>query len=683
MAGRLQQQTFGPFTKGVIDRANPDLNLMGAVRSAKGLQYSGANKLTIRPGTRTVLTLKDDAGSPASVTSVCAVVPFGDGALAVAHSTNTNKAYLYRLKASMDDWYDAAGTLQGTTSPQPVAVLWASIASAPDVTIAEGLGIAYIAHAEALDGSTLSFPTRQYSYSNPSSIACSSLTSAAGTATFTSSAPHGLMTGDTVTVTGAVQTEYNVTRKAVTVTSSTTFTYAITGAPASPATGTPVASATIVKLMSDLNADATVEDLYFTGVASFQQHLWGWGFGSGTTASTGYRAELARFSGAIFSIGTQGLFSSGDSLTLGHRVRSQREAIIAGYAAGNALFLGGPYLLTRVTGFGRDSWYREPLDSSYGFVGPKCGVAVGGTLYYWSPAGPCRVRESGEVEPLFVPIAAFVDTVINTQYITAGYDQDTQTVMFAVDTGTGVRTRVPFDVARNCWLGPDDDFGMALRGIGSVVPIYTATAAATAGPTAAPSSASTTAVGVTIATANWTNGDITSPTQVEIRQQGGSTWTVSTTVGAGISTYTFSGLIAGTAYEWRCAHVKDGIASSYLGPSASTQFTTSSGALSPPTNPAISSADDYGNPQLSYPDHANLIITWTNSGETGVETEVWTSTDGVTYTLQFTEPNGAASASMTVYDTGTTTYYAKMKHVRSTYTDSAFTTPVSTTVTIV
>lgn len=68
-------------------------------------------------------------------------------------------------------------------------------------------------------------------------LTVSSLTRASTTATATTSAAHGLTTGDLVTVTGANQTEYNVTA-AVTVLSTTQFYYSILGTPTTPATGT-------------------------------------------------------------------------------------------------------------------------------------------------------------------------------------------------------------------------------------------------------------------------------------------------------------------------------------------------------------------------------------------------------------------------------------------------------------
>lgn len=69
--------------------------------------------------------------------------------------------------------------------------------------------------------------------------AITSITRSSSTATVTTTAPHGLATGDVVVVSGATETEYNGDFS-ITVTGASTFTYAVSGTPATPATGTPV-----------------------------------------------------------------------------------------------------------------------------------------------------------------------------------------------------------------------------------------------------------------------------------------------------------------------------------------------------------------------------------------------------------------------------------------------------------
>lgn len=60
-------------------------------------------------------------------------------------------------------------------------------------------------------------------------VQSASATSTSTLATVTTTNPHGLETGDKITTTGATPSLYNVVSASITVTSSTTFTYAVTG----------------------------------------------------------------------------------------------------------------------------------------------------------------------------------------------------------------------------------------------------------------------------------------------------------------------------------------------------------------------------------------------------------------------------------------------------------------------
>lgn len=70
------------------------------------------------------------------------------------------------------------------------------------------------------------------------SYSISALTSVTTTATATTSADHGLSVGDSVTIAGATQTEYNGTYTVATVADATHFTYTFAGSATTPATGT-------------------------------------------------------------------------------------------------------------------------------------------------------------------------------------------------------------------------------------------------------------------------------------------------------------------------------------------------------------------------------------------------------------------------------------------------------------
>ncbi len=68
-------------------------------------------------------------------------------------------------------------------------------------------------------------------------LTVSSITRSSTTATVTTSASHLLVTGNQVSISGATQTDYNITAT-ITVTGATTFTYEVANSPTTPATGT-------------------------------------------------------------------------------------------------------------------------------------------------------------------------------------------------------------------------------------------------------------------------------------------------------------------------------------------------------------------------------------------------------------------------------------------------------------
>lgn len=87
------------------------------------------------------------------------------------------------------------------------------------------------------------YETQVASTISAQSIGISTLTRSGTTATATTSSNHNLATGLSVTISGASQSEYNITAT-ITVISNTQFTYTISGSPATPATGTILAGFT-------------------------------------------------------------------------------------------------------------------------------------------------------------------------------------------------------------------------------------------------------------------------------------------------------------------------------------------------------------------------------------------------------------------------------------------------------
>jgi hypothetical protein len=586
----LSTASFGPFTKGVVERANSSLSLTGGLKSCRNAVLSGINALSIVPGSQVALFLLDDQGTPAQVTSVRHIGPFADGSIAIGYSSVTHKAYLYRMDASLTGYYDASGVFTAAPWALPMAVIWSSMTAIPDVFVTEGLGTLYIAHSVASDANGLYWPTKTY-------------------------------------------TDF----------SSTTTSLVASGTDGSSA-GTDTA--------------------YFNGVIAFQQALWGWGFGSGTTAANAFRPEMARYSPPSF-----GNLQVADSITVGDRVRSQRERIVGAGIAGDALILGATNVVTQVTGYGRDTWTKRQLDHSYGFVGPKCMVSAGDTLYYWSRRGPMRIEGTGDPEALYDAIPNTVASIAIPSTIVASFDPDRDQVIYTYNSGSGVRSWCAFDVRRDVWLGPDNDWGIAIACAGIVEPYTASTASPPSGPAGDPTGASTTSVGQTSAIANWVSGDNGAQSEMAYRVQGASTWTlIANAIDAGVSTYTFTSLSSSTAYEWRVRHLLYGVYSNYLGPSTDTQFTTTTGS-----GPTLLPPNSLTAEQIV---HGRVSLHWVNSGEADVKTEIWRSAVNTAsdFALIQTVLTGLSSANVSVPGLGT--WYFQIRHVKDDGSTSDFTSPV-------
>jgi hypothetical protein len=145
-------------------------------------------------------------------------------------------------------------------------------------------------------------------YSNISTAqTISTLTSSGTTCTLTTSAAHGLVTGNQVTITGASPAAYNGTFR-ITVTNGTTFTYTALSAPAtSPAS--PLGSYTVAKFITGVDSSNLIginlhkERLYFVEEGTL--NFWYLGVNAISGAATSYPlGAVARNGGFIMAMGT-------------------------------------------------------------------------------------------------------------------------------------------------------------------------------------------------------------------------------------------------------------------------------------------------------------------------------------------------------------------------------------------
>lgn len=196
------------------------VNIRGAVQT----DYNGDYEITVTGGTTFTYTVVGSPATPATGTIFANKGPvifstYEDVVrCSTVFATNDNANTEYIIVASTDQAY----ALRGGVAPQTIAYpAGETVDATDDASMAYWNGNVYI--------------FRGYQTANPGDV--TSLTSAAGTATLTATANHGLTTGDWVWIEGASPVNYNGSFQ-VTVTGATTFTYAVAGGPASPATGT-------------------------------------------------------------------------------------------------------------------------------------------------------------------------------------------------------------------------------------------------------------------------------------------------------------------------------------------------------------------------------------------------------------------------------------------------------------
>lgn len=144
------------------------------------------------------------------------------------------------------------------------------------------------------------------------------LTSSGGIAVAQTTNPHFFATGLPVTISGASQSQYNVAAVPILVIDDTTFSYPISGTPASPATGSPIVTATMAAVAitcttkgqatnvdggSTLNIAANIAGVDTTAIVTFG------GIAGGTDVELpeAYRARVLQALGTDF-----GMFSAAE-----------------------------------------------------------------------------------------------------------------------------------------------------------------------------------------------------------------------------------------------------------------------------------------------------------------------------------------------------------------------------------
>lgn len=187
---------------------------------------------------------------------------------------------------------------------------------------------------------------------------------------------------------------------------------------------------TIAPLMADFGRTGTEYPVRFRGVARHLAYIVGWGYGqrsAGIVSTDEDRPETLRISDPgepttfnpehYFLVGMQG-----DPI-VGVGQVAQRLAIFKAAES---------YLLN---GYDRPSFGIQPLDPQYGLLASKLAVAVSGTLYFWSLAGPRVMNGVGSDDlaaPLWLagPVPDPVAAAWPSDRGFAYYDRDENEVLF-------------------------------------------------------------------------------------------------------------------------------------------------------------------------------------------------------------------------------------------------------------
>lgn len=255
-------------------------------------------------------------------------------------------------------------------------------------------------------------------YSTAATLTVSSITQAAGTATLTTSTNHGLATNAWVTVVGASPDGYNGLAK-ITVTGATTFTYAVSAALASPATGTITARPSKPPLYWDLNTSTAAFQVVTTGPSASGAPIinmpavdWGMFFKSRMVLpwsrdqlilSDVLGPESYDPSQTQFRIlpGTNDWIIAAFPYQLARLLVLYRKSVHAIYLDGTTLAIAGAYEVTR----------------NFGCVARRSVINCGPSILWLSDLGVIQMSVNSELSlqntsaPLSDPIQDVIDTI--------------------------------------------------------------------------------------------------------------------------------------------------------------------------------------------------------------------------------------------------------------------------------
>ena len=126
--------TVAGWVQGLIEDAEPGATPPGSIVDGTNLVNSAEGLAHVRGGSRIMLTLNDDAGSPAEIDHVCSIIPYKPiGGLIVGWSNGQNKHYAWRVTQDMAFSSGTESTSRHSLTAAP-STTWATTA-APGVPV--------------------------------------------------------------------------------------------------------------------------------------------------------------------------------------------------------------------------------------------------------------------------------------------------------------------------------------------------------------------------------------------------------------------------------------------------------------------------------------------------------------------------------------------------------------------
>jgi len=569
------------WTVGMEKNTAIALNEPGTIADGQNFTPTQASRMATRGGSRMMLTLHNDAGSPAEVTGLCGVYPWTSiGGIVLGYDTAQHKCYAWFVTQDMalKGASEAASRVDLSLQPSGhvVSAAWTDSGGAPMPQASELWEGIFLADA------TLSIASRRWFLSLNQTVPTVQIGNPNANAKVPRFAFAG--TGDSGTASAGGATTLTDATKAWTTNQFAGQSVTIvagTGVGEVAIISSNTATQLTVPSWSIGTPDTTSQYVITPGIPqeiqpycleTYNNVLFIAGYGD-EAASNQDRPEYLRhsFLGRSPSMSLAlGDVADGFDKDAWNIIGAKGQRITAMKQGRGLLLVAKANELYRISGAGRayPGWqYATEMvmnTSGFGCANPNALCFAEGYWYGIGAAGMFRT-DGFDVKPMVGPRKQDFLALDNLASTFCFYHPDRRVVLFGVHPQGTTPATYPWvlwqwDVERERWQPDWVQSTATAYAHGNVIPTTSV-----AGATAPPSAPSTTGVTTTGYTANWTVGDATAP--VEFWQMDATlTWVLKATLAANTATYPVTGNPSHVQYQWKVRHVKNGLYSAYTAP---------------------------------------------------------------------------------------------------------------------